>query len=146
VFRPLLIDFDECGIALEKCNRSKGHSVIGIRIRKPGHYTQDTKLTVIMAIEARNPNLAPDVGGSVQRPRRWIQIRMIGGTSSIIFSDFCEYVCASIENDVLDAERIFLLDNLRSHLTPLVYQTVEGREGPCTFQIVVDCISATGGL
>ena len=36
----------------------------------------------------------------------------------------------------VDNERVFLRDNLSAHKTTLVYQTVEGREGPNRFRIV----------
>ena len=35
-----------------------------------------------------------------------------------------------------DQFRVFLWDNLNSHLSHLVTQTVEGRDGPCQFTIV----------
>jgi hypothetical protein len=135
VRRRLFVDFDECGLSIEQCNRSKGHSVVGVRIRKPGHYTRDTKLTVIMAVEPGDPNRPPLQDGSVERPRRWIWIRMITGTNAETFSDFCEHVCSSIEQSG-DTERLFLWDNLSAHRTPLVHHTVEAREGPCSFRIV----------
>jgi hypothetical protein len=135
VRRRLLVDFDECGLAIEQCNRSKGHSVVGVRIRKPGHYASDTKLTVIMAVEPGDPNRPPHEEGSIQRPRRWIWVRQIAGTNAATFSDFCEYVCSSIEGSG-DTERVFLWDNLSAHRTPLVHHTVEAREGPCNFRIV----------
>jgi hypothetical protein len=74
VSQAKLIDVDECGISFEQCNRSKGHSLVGVRIRKPGHYTRGTKLTIIMAVEPGNPTLPPDVDGSIERPRRWIWV------------------------------------------------------------------------
>ena len=133
--RRQLVDFDECGIVLEQCNRSKGHSVTGVRIRKPGHYSRGIKLTVIMAIEPGDPNLPPGTLGSVDWPRRWIWVRQEAGTTAALFSDFCDHVCTSIEGSG-NTERVFLWDNLNSHLAPLVYHTVEGRRGPCSFRIV----------
>ena len=61
VFRRLFIDVDECGIALERCNRKKGHGMTGLRLRKPGHYTRDTKLTILIAIEPGNLALAAHI-------------------------------------------------------------------------------------
>jgi hypothetical protein len=136
--RRTLVDFDECGIGLEQCERRKGHSLQGIRIRKPGHYTRDTKYNILMAIEAGNPNLPPHVDGSIDRPRRWIRILELEGTSAATYADFCEHVCASIEQSAAttgDTDRVFLWDNLSAHSAPIVHHTVEVRAGPVEFQI-----------
>jgi hypothetical protein len=71
--------------------------VVGICIRKPDHYTRDTKLTVITAVEPGDPNRPPLQDGRIERPRHWIWVRMITGTNAATFSDFCEYICSSIE-------------------------------------------------
>jgi hypothetical protein len=89
-----------------------------------------------MAVEPGNPTLPPDVDGSIERPRRWIWVWIISGMTATIFSEFCEHMCASIENSALDEEHVFLWDNLQAHLTPLVYHTVEGHQGNCTFHII----------
>jgi hypothetical protein len=65
VRRRMLVDVDECGIALEKCNQSYGYAHSTIRVRKPGHYTKGKKLTVIAAIEPGDPTLPPNVDGRV---------------------------------------------------------------------------------
>lgn len=139
VERRRLVDFDECGIELEQTNKSYGHGHVSLRIRKPGHYTKSTKLTVIMAIEPGDPNLPPHSNGSVARPRRWIRVRERAGTTAFAFADFCEEVCTSIEVYPvagLDNQRIFMWDNLQSHLSPLVHQIVEARNGNCHFSIL----------
>ena len=46
--RRLMIDFDECGLELQSCNRRHGMAFSGLRVRKRGNYSRDTKLTVIM--------------------------------------------------------------------------------------------------
>jgi hypothetical protein len=61
VRRARWIDVDECGIELTLVNREFGHAHTSIRIQKPGHYTPDVKLTVLMAIEPGDLNLAPQV-------------------------------------------------------------------------------------
>jgi transposase len=68
--RAQLIDVDECGFELSKTNRGDGHGFIGLRLRKPGHYTRNTKITVIMGIEAGDPTLPDNVYGSLHHPRR----------------------------------------------------------------------------
>ena len=49
--RRMLLDADEFGISLEKCNNKYGWAAKCYRVRKPGHYTRDTKLTVLLCIE-----------------------------------------------------------------------------------------------
>lgn len=146
VRRRKLIDMDEFGVAIQDCNRSPGFSHRSLRIRKPGHYCRDTKITVIMAIEPGNPELPAHVDGSVENPRRRIRVRPYSGTTAADFASFCDQVCSELEQYPAslagqpgfqpDMDRVFMWDNLRSHLSPLVYQTVEGRKSPNRFRIV----------
>jgi hypothetical protein len=138
VQRRRLIDFDETGIFLDTTNRKYGNSHVTIRIRKPGHYTKSPKLTVIAAVEPGDPNLPADTDGSVENPRRWFVISDDPGTTQEMFADFVDHVLTDLENSQLyvDQERILLWDNLASHLTPLVYNTVYGRPPAKTFHIV----------
>ena len=53
--RRLLIDIDECGIELKRANRKYGYGVNEMRVVIPGLYSQDTKVTIILAIEAGDP-------------------------------------------------------------------------------------------
>jgi hypothetical protein len=134
--RRRFIDIDECGFAIQQTNRGSGHAFTTIRIRKPGHYCKDTKIVLIMAVEAGDPRLPAHMDGSIAKPRRWYWIRIMQGTTAYMFADFMEYVCGSIEQspiEGLDEERFFLWDNLGSHLAPVVAQTVEARNGPCHF-------------
>ena len=138
--RKKLIDTDECGISLEKTNKGIGHAHTTIRVRKPGHYTKDTKWTVICGIEPVDPTLPPNVDGSVQRPRRWFKVNGNAGTNQVAFAEFCEYMLTDIETNPTpngnDNDRLLMWDNLGSHLTPLVYQTVQGRPTAIVFEIV----------
>ena len=54
------------------------------------------------------------------------------------FSDFMEVVCQDIKTNRIPGtnNHTFFWDNLRSHLSPLVVQTVKGRNGPCRFSIL----------
>ena len=45
--RRKFIDVDEFGVALERTNRKYAWAVRFFRVRKPGHYTRNTKLTVL---------------------------------------------------------------------------------------------------
>ena len=59
--RRKLIDFDEFGVSLEKCNRTGGLKVLCVR--KDGHYHHGAKTTVSFAIEPGDPRLPPYVRG-----------------------------------------------------------------------------------
>ena len=62
-----------------------------------------------------------------------------GGTDAETFSAFCDEMCTAIETNFIegtDEHRVILWDNLRAHSAPLVYQTVEDRDGPCRFSIL----------
>jgi transposase len=136
--RERLVDADECAFELTKTNRSSGHAGVGIRIRKPGFYTKDSKITVIAAIEPGDPNVPDHLDGSLARPRRWFVANDSEGTTAIQFCEFLETVLLECEGSgsFVDLHRVFLWDNLRSHLAPVVHQTVEGRPSNNVFRIV----------
>ncbi len=73
--RRTLVDFNWCGVSLDRNNRRNGHLLVGLRIRKPGHYTRDTKLTVLFAMEPGNPMVPANQEGSLERPRRWVCVQ-----------------------------------------------------------------------
>ena len=139
VDRRKLIDIDEFGLTLEKCNRTNGWALKCFRVRKEGHYKVGNKLTCLLAIEPGDPRLPPHQRGSVQNPRRWVRCIQNGGTTVLVFRDFCEMICSDIELNRIagtDDHRIMLWDNLNSHHAAYVHQTVTGRMGPCQFTIV----------
>jgi hypothetical protein len=88
----ILIDVDEFGVTLEKCNRTGGWVVKVLRVRKDGDYHHGIKMTVIFAIEPGDPALPPNVRGSLEHPRRWMRCLRATGTTINIFHDFCDYV------------------------------------------------------
>ena len=51
----MLIDVDEFGVTIERCNRKKGWVLKLFRVRKDGHYGHGQKLTVLFAIEPEDP-------------------------------------------------------------------------------------------
>ena len=65
-----MIDIDECGLMLSIANRSFGHSMRHLRVRKKGNYCRDTKLTIILAIEPGDPDIPAGEPGSIENPRR----------------------------------------------------------------------------
>ncbi len=56
-----LIDVDEFGVTLEKCNCTERWAVKVLRVWMEGHYHHSVKMTVIIAIEPRDPALPPNV-------------------------------------------------------------------------------------
>jgi hypothetical protein len=52
-----LIDIDEFGIVLQNSNEKTGVGAVSLRICKAGHYCQNTKVTMILAMEPGDPNL-----------------------------------------------------------------------------------------
>ena len=139
--RYKLIDVDDFAITLMKCNKKKGWALMCSRVRKYGHYKAGHKITVILAIEPGDPRLSQGMRGSVDNPRRWVRIIQNGGTTTIVFRDFCDYICTDIETNPVvgfgtDDHRVFLWDNLNSHHSAYVIQTVTGRIGPSQFSIV----------
>lgn len=137
--RYKLIDIDEFCITLEKCNRTGGWMLKCYRIRKDGHYKVGNKLTCLLGIEPGDPRIPAGQRGSVENPRRWVRCIQNGGTTNIVFRDFCEHICSDIENNPIfptDDHRVMMWDNLSSHHSAYVNQTVTGRPGPCAFTIV----------
>jgi len=114
----MLIDVDEFGVTIERCNRKKGWALKLFPVRKDGHYGHDQKLTILFAIEPGDPTLPANVCGSVGHPRRWIRCIWNIGISNNTFQDFCEYVCSDIEVNGIantDDNRVFIWDNLAAH-------------------------------
>jgi hypothetical protein len=53
----MLIDVDEFGISLEKCNCTGGWALRVFRVRKDVHYHHGAKITVLFAIKPGDPAL-----------------------------------------------------------------------------------------
>ena len=56
---------DKCGIEIQLTNRKHGYAYSGARARKPGAYSRDVKVTVILAVELCDSRLPPSIYGSV---------------------------------------------------------------------------------
>ena len=149
--RRTLINVDEFGLTLEKCNRTGGWALKCFRVGKEGHYKFGLKVTALMAIEPGDPRLPTQMRGGVENPRRWVRTIQTGGTTTIVFRDFVNHICSDIESAPImgyqdaqgnnavtntDQQRTFLWDNLSSHHSAYVNQTVYGRNGPYRFTIV----------
>jgi hypothetical protein len=138
VHRRQFIDVDEFGVELSKCNRKNGWSVKFLRIRKPGHYSRTEKLTVLIGIEPGDPRLPNNISGSIERPGRWIQVIKGSGTTVQVFAQFIETINTAIETRSggllqrglpVDRDRVYLWDNLNSHLAPMVAMVLYGHQG-----------------
>jgi hypothetical protein len=93
--------------------------IFGLGICKPGHYTRDTKLMLLFAVETSNPTLPANQDDSLERPRHWVKVRQAAGTDVVLFADFVDHVCTSIEDVSIhtgDTGRVLMWDNLSSHL------------------------------
>jgi hypothetical protein len=126
--RRSLVDADECAIFLEqKVNGRTGLAHTTIRVRKPGrYYGKGKKLTVILFIEPGDPALPAHVAGSIANPRRWFEFLEEDDARAEEFAASVDTVLTSMEGSGLnvDINRTLLWDNLRSHMAPLVTQTV----------------------
>jgi len=123
--RRTMIDVDEFGMSMNRCESKRGYSLSCFRVRKPGHYERTQKLTVLFAIEPGDHRLPPQARGSIWNPRRWIKVIRDGGTTAFVFAEFLEEILVTA-TDVDDVRNV-LFDNLRSHLAPVVAQTIEVR-------------------
>ena len=134
-----LINVDEVGVSLEKCNHMGGWAIKEFCVQKDGHYHHDIKMTVIFAIEPGDPDLPMNICGSLDRPWHWIRCLHAAGTTANIFGDFCDYVCWDIHTNNIPGtvtHRVFIWDNLAVHHSTYVYTTVMNRDGGSIFSIV----------
>jgi hypothetical protein len=138
--RRQFIDADEFGMELSRCNDKYGRAHSSIRVRKPGHYSRSTKVTVLLAVEAGDPDVPDHLLGSIAKPRVWHRIFYQGGINQVDFSEFIDGICTNFEEhpapNGCDDHRVFLWDNLAAHLTNLVFETVESRESQNIFYII----------
>ena len=83
-----LIDADEFGLHFNAANSKYGLAPRGMRTRKPGNYDRGSfKLTIILALEAGDPTIAPGLPGSLTKPQVWSRISEEPGTTS---AAYCE--------------------------------------------------------
>lgn len=76
-------------LEIKDANMNYGHAVRGMRVRKIGNYGRGrAKITIIMAVEAGDPDLGAEVEGSIERPRIWYRLSTDAGTSIENYVDF----------------------------------------------------------
>jgi len=133
-----LIDVDETGFYLKDLGSNYGRGTICHRVRVPRHYTRkEPKVNVILAIEAGDPRLAPNLVGSVQNPRRWLKLTM-ENVDQFVFGDYCDELFGDLETNPVqsgnDDDRIIMWDNLGVHNTAYVtHIMIEERASPNIF-------------
>ena len=152
--RRKLIDVVDFGITLEKCRRSNKLVPKLHRVGKYGRCYRDNGdrigLCVILAIEAGDPSLRPNVSGTIESSRRWI--RCLRENRGVIngeqFAEFCEDVCVDIEqhdrddqegienanmdnrgaDNTDDRRRFFMWENSDTHDAGWAYNAVSASE------------------
>ena len=67
------------------------------RVRKHVDYKRGLKITCLLSIEAGDPRLPAHMRGSIANRRRWVRCIQSGGTTTIVFRDFTDMICRSIE-------------------------------------------------
>jgi len=131
--RRRLVDIDECAIELKDANQNYGHAVKGARVRKVGNYGRGKKkITLIMAIEAGDPDLDPEEEGSTTNPRIWHRLSTDAGTSTENYVDFLKHdLFAFFKQD--EPQRVIMHDNLSSHKSDEVVDAIynSGHEVIC---------------
>jgi hypothetical protein len=130
--RQHLIDADEFGLHLNAANSKYGLSLRGTRIRKPGNYDRGSfKLTIILAVEAGDPDIAPGLPGLLTKPRVWARIWQEPDTTSAAYCSFVSRVLDTYTGNTNPASRKLLIhDNLSSHKSVEVLDAVR-RRGHC---------------
>jgi hypothetical protein len=124
--RHQLIVADEFGLHLNAANRNYGSSPCGLQIRKPGNYNRGAfKLTIILAVETGDLEIAEGDIGSVSNPRVWARVTTKPGTSAMAYCAVVEHVLNTynaIEN--LALSRTLIHNNLTSHKVQEVYEAL----------------------
>ena len=139
--RRQLMDFDEAAMSLETVRTKYGYMHKLVQCRRIGHYVKGRKLTLMIAIKPGDPTIPPHRDGSIENPSRWFRVSYVSGTTTYRFADFLTEVNTSLDNHPadgdLDKNRVYMWDNLQSHLNPLIYNVVEHWPGNGMKQIVL---------
>ena len=86
--RRRFLGIDECGIEIQSTKREHGYAYSRDRVRKPGSYSQDVKVTSILAVEPSDSRLLPSIYGSAKWSGRWAKVDPISRISTEDFDDF----------------------------------------------------------
>ena len=86
----LLIDISETGFYLKSVFTKYRRSHTTSRVRRLDHYTRkERKVNIFIAVEPGNSNLAPEINGSIDRPRQWVHISQ-DNTDQFIFGEYID--------------------------------------------------------
>ena len=130
-----LIDIDETGFYLKDCSRNYGLGHTSWHVRYLCQYKRnEPKLNLIMAINPGNPNVDPNLDGSINRPRRWVTITK-QNYDQWIFADFVNMILRDIEvySGAGDETCCLMRDNLIMYKTAYVTTTIQDRASPNNF-------------
>jgi transposase len=124
-----LVNIDEFGLHLNAANKKYGSSPRGLEIRKPGNYDRgDFKLTILLAVETRDPTIPDGDIRSVSNPRVWGRVNAVAGTSAEAYRTFIKHVLKMYNAINNPAQRRTLIHyNLLSHKAPEFYEAVRDR-------------------
>ena len=129
-----LIDINETGFYLKPIATKYGRIHTTSRVRYLFHYRRkERKGNVIMAMEPGNPNLTPEISGSLGRPRRWVYISQ-DNTDQFIFGEYTHQLLTNIETHPVpggyDDERCLFWDNLSIHKAAYVTTIIRYHPSP----------------
>eukprot|EP00536_Pseudo-nitzschia_multiseries_P011229 jgi/Psemu1/28266/gm1.28266_g len=118
---PHFINVNEFAMEAKRLNsRSKAWGISFQRVCLIGNYGKNKKLTVMLDVEAGDPN---------------IPNHLVAGTTGDGFAALVGTICSAVEN-YGDEQRVSLWDNLSSHYSGIVYETVLARGGPTQFNVL----------
>ena len=83
---------------------------------------------MILAVESGNANIPPHLDGSLQRPRKWLQMT-IDNVDQFILGGVVNEILHNIEQHPVqggyDDYKVIIWDNRRAHKTPYVTNIIE---------------------
>jgi len=127
VRRRDLIAIDECSFCVGDATQTYGHAVKGLRVRKVGNYGRGkAKFTLILAVEAGDPDLDNSQLGSIAKPRIWYHLSPDKGTTTVGYVDFLKHNLMD-KFEVNERQRTIMHDNLSSHKADEVFDTIHSR-------------------
>eukprot|EP00536_Pseudo-nitzschia_multiseries_P013481 jgi/Psemu1/35288/gm1.35288_g len=112
------------------------------RLQTVGIYKKGQRLTMMIAVEPGDPELPDKITENITWPWQWVDVRRVTGTTGDSFASFIGSICTLIKDHQrvtetnIDYWKVFLWDNLSSHYSTIVYESVMGRVRPTQFDIL----------
>lgn len=115
--QPKHIHVDEFNISHKRQNRRKGWAPSFRRVCTIGNCAKGEKLTVMMVIQAGDPDVSAHLISGIEHPRSWILIHQVVGTTGDNCAAFIDHICSDVEGvshipGTDDHTTVFLCDNL----------------------------------